>query len=161
MTSPRLRRLMFDFEAVRSEYSGHRLVNVEPVGPVPPQVYRVELRVPGLVLEGNTPVVNYTHEIEIRLPLGYPREPPYCIPLTPVFHPNIDQHYCIGDYWAAGESLVDVIAKLAEMIQYRVYNPGSPLNVTAARYAIAHESMFPVGDEVVYQPELEVSLRAD
>jgi len=159
MTSPRLRRLMHDYEAVRAECSGHERVTVTPQGPAPAQVYHVEFRVPGLrMIDGELVEVD-RHEVEIRLPLGYPREPPYCIALTPVFHPNIDQHYCIGDFWAAGESLVDIVAKLADMIQYRVLNPHSPLNVEAARYAVAHPERFPLGTADIYQPEVEISLK--
>jgi ubiquitin-protein ligase len=161
MTSPRLRRLMHDFNAVRAEYSGHDRVTIRTEGAPPPQIYYLELRVPSLRLVDGQPQIADVHEVEIRLPLGYPREPPYCIARTPVFHPNIDQHYCIGDYWAAGESLVDVIAKLADMLQYKpnAYNPGSPLNVTAARYALQHPDLFPLGDITVYQPEVEISLK--
>ena len=161
MTSPRLRRLMHDYEAVRAECSGHDRVTVTPLDPVPPQVYHVRFRVPGLRrIDGHLEVVE-THDVEIRLPLGYPREAPYCIALTPVFHPNIDQHYCIGDFWAAGESLVDVIAKLADMIQWRdkATNPHSPLSASAARYAVENPERFPLSEIDIYRPEVEISLK--
>src|SRR5262245_61115861 len=100
--NPRHRRLAADLAAVKRELSGHEHIHVEPIGANPPEVYRVTYRVPGLRLEGDQPVPLDEHRCEIRLPLGYPREQPYVVPLTPVFHPNISTHYCVGDYWSAG-----------------------------------------------------------
>jgi ubiquitin-protein ligase len=159
MAGPRLRRLAADWEAIRSEFSGHPHVNVEPVGPRPPEVYRVRYRVPGLVLHGDIPVHHNDHMCEFRLPLGYPREQPYCVPLTPLFHPNVAEHYCIADYWFAGQSLVDVIAKVGEMIQYRIYNTKSPLNATAAYWAEQNPQLFPIGHVNLTQAEPEISLK--
>jgi ubiquitin-protein ligase len=158
MSSPRLRRLASDHEALRAEFSGHPSVRIEPLGSPPPEAYRVEYRVPGLVLEGDTPVRVGTHEVEIQLPAGYPREQPYCVPLTPVFHPNIATHYCINDYWSAGESLADVVAKIGAMIQYRIFNTKSPLDSTAAYWAEQHPELFPIGDVELGRPELEIGI---
>jgi hypothetical protein len=97
--------------------------------------------------------------VEIRLPANYPREQPHCVPLTPVFHPNIAEYYCIGDYWAAGETLVDIVAKIGDMIQYRSYNPKSPLDATAAYWAEQNASLFPIGNVELGRPELEIDLR--
>ena len=96
----------------------------------------------------------------MRLPLSYPREQPQCVPLTPIFHPNIAEYYCIGDYWAAGETLVDIIAKIGDMIQYRSYNPKSPLDSTAAYWAEQNENLFPIGNVELGRPELQIDLRS-
>lgn len=159
MSSPRLRRLSADFESVRGEFSGHPYVHVTPLGPNrPPEAYRVVYRLHGLHLQGDQPVAVNHHEVEIHLPLGYPREKPMCTPLTPIFHPNIKDYYCIQDYWAAGQSLVDTIAKIADMIQYRVYNTASPLDAIAARWALQNPTLFPIGNVVVGVPEVEILL---
>lgn len=159
MTSPRLRRLAADFESVRAEFSGHPHVHVVPLGPNrPPEAYRITFRVRGLRLEGAQPIPIDHHEVEVHLPLGYPREKPLCTPLTPVFHPNIKEYYCIQDYWAAGQPLVDTIAKIADMIQYRVYNPASPLDALAAQWARQNASLFPIGQVALFAPEVEVVL---
>lgn len=157
--NPRLRRLAADYQAVRAEYSGHPHITVQPLGPEPPEVYRITFRVPGLRLQGDTPIGVEEHQVEVRLPLSYPREGPYCVPLTPLFHPNVSDHYCIADYWAAGETLVDVIAKLGDMIQYRIYSVKSPLDAVAAYWAEQHPELFPIGQIEFGQPELAVSLR--
>jgi ubiquitin-protein ligase len=159
MASPRLRRLAADWSAIRGEFSGHPHVRVEPVGALPPEAYRITYLVPGLVLQGETPVPAHQHVCEIRLPLGYPREQPYCVPLTPLFHPNVGEHFCIADYWFAGQSLVDVIAKVGEMIQYRIFNTKSPLDATAAYWAEQHPHLFPVGHVALMQAEPEIALK--
>jgi ubiquitin-protein ligase len=158
LSSPRLRRLASDHETLRADFSGHPVVEIEPVGTLPPQTYRVSYRVPGLALEGEQPVRVEYHQVEIHLPAGYPREAPYCVPLTPIFHPNVAAHYCINDYWSAGEPLSDVVAKIGAMIQFRIYNTKSPLDSTAAYWAEQHPELFPVGDVVFGQPEVEVEI---
>lgn len=160
MTSPRLRRLAADHEAVRAEFSGHPHVTVQPLGPPPAEGYRVTYRLAGLAVNGDVPVQVTRHVVDIRLPLGYPREAPWVVPLTPIFHPNVSDHYCIADYWAAGEGLVDVIVKVGDMIQYRVYNTKSPLDATAAYYAEQHPNLFPIANVALGQPEVEITLRA-
>ena len=65
---------------------------------------------------------------------------------------------CIGDHWAAGETLVDVIMQIGEMIQYQSYNPKSPLNATAARWAEQNQHLFPIGTQDLWQPEVDIEL---
>ena len=154
--SPRQRRVLADWEALRAEYSGHPAITVEAVGPVPPEEYVVTYRVPGLCREGDRPVVAEEHRVRIQLPLDYPRQAPYCTPITPVFHPNIADYVCIGDYWAAGERLVHVIAKVGEMLQYRLFNPSSPLDPVAATYARENPQLFPIGNVELGSAEVEI-----
>ena len=159
MSAPRLRRLAADYEAVRAEFSGHPHVHVEPLGPHrPPEAYRVTLKVRGLRLRGNQPHAVDEHQLEIRLPASYPREKPLCTPLTAVFHPNIKDYFCIQDYWAAGQSLVDTIAKISDMIQFRIYNPASPLDALAARWASQNTNLFPLGNVSLGTPEVMITL---
>jgi ubiquitin-protein ligase len=163
--NPRLRRLQADYDSVRAEFSGHPHVTVAPVGDrLPPERYHVQFRLRGLVLDGDQPGYRDVHEVDITLPRGYPSEKPYCVPLQPIFHPNIKDYFCIADYWAAGTSLVDVISKLGEMIQWRVYNPRSPLDAIAARWAVAQEQsgmdIFPVGKVDLGVADFAIELRA-
>lgn len=157
--SPRQRRLMADFGAVKSEFAGHPHVRVEPIGSHPPQTYRVTYRVTSLRLEGDQPVHADEHKCEIRLPLGYPRESPYVVPLTEVFHPNIAAHYCIGDYWSAGQPLTDIIRKVGDMLQFRLYNVKSPLNALAARWADENRDLFPIGDVELGVPDFDIEIK--
>lgn len=164
LTNPRLRRLQADYESVRAEFSGHPHVTVQALGPrMPPERYRVQFRLRGLTLNGDQPDYRDVHDVEIALPRTYPAEKPYCVPLQPVFHPNIKDYFCIADYWAAGMSLVDVIVKLGDMIQWRIYNPRSPLDAIAARWAVQQEeaglSVFPVGKVDLGVADFDVELK--
>lgn len=159
--NPRLRRLQADFDHVREVYSGHPQVEVEPKGNrLPPEIYQVSYRLKGLVLAGERPeTLDYDavrveevdqHAVEIMLPRHYPAEKPYVVPKTPIFHPNIQDYYCLVDdeYWAPSTRLVDLIAKIGNMIQYRLYNLASPLDGLAAHWTRDEEAKgrFPVGD---------------
>src|SRR5581483_5340550 len=103
----------------------------------PAEKYTVEIRVPGLIQDDTDEVrAAATHRAEVFLPADYPRRPPFCRMITPVFHPNIDpQKICIGDHWSAGQSLVQMVLRIAEMICYQSYNLKSPLNAKAAAWA--------------------------
>lgn len=165
VSNPRLRRLQADYENVRAEFSGHPHVTVEALGPrVPPERYRVQFRLVGLFLNGDQPDYREMHEVDITLPRAYPAEKPYCVPLSPIFHPNIKDYFCIADYWAASMSLVDVIVKLGEMIQWRVYNPRSPLDAIAARWAVQQDEsgldVFPVGKVDLGVADFNVGLKS-
>lgn len=161
MMSPRYRRLINDHAQVKEDFAGHPHLRVEPVGASPPETYRVTFRVRGLRLDGDKPVVKERHVCEIRLPRGYPAEAPFVVPITQVFHPNISvSHYCIADHWAAGQPLTDIIRKIGDMIQYRVYNVHSPLNAVAARWATENRSRLPVGTVLLGSPEVVVKLKA-
>lgn len=159
--NPRLRRLQADFEHVRDVYSGHPHVQITPLGDrLPPESYRVVYKLRGLSLDGDQPQVGEVHPVEIMLPLKYPAEKPYAVPLEPIFHPNIREYFCIADYWAAGTTLVDVIAKMGDMIQWRIYNPASPLDAIAARWAVEQEpnGLFPIGNVNLGVADFDITL---
>lgn len=161
--NPRLRRLQSDFELVRDVFSGHPHVTVNPVGTrLPPETYRIEYRLRGLYLNGEQPEFRDVHEVELMLPRRYPAEKPYAVPTTPIFHPNIREYFCIADYWAAGTTLVDVIAKMGDMIQWRIYNIASPLDGIAARWAAQQEGsdLLPIGNVDLGVAEVEVEVRS-
>ncbi|MCO5316326.1 MAG: ubiquitin-conjugating enzyme E2 [Solirubrobacterales bacterium] len=159
--NPRLRRLQADYTQVRELYSGHPRVEIEPVGSrLPPETYRIRYRLDGLRLEGERPGNLETdrvrvasadeHEVELLLPRRYPAEKPYAAPKSPIFHPNVREYYCLVDdeNWAPSTRLVDLIAKIGDMIQYRDYNLASPLDPLAARWTLTQEGTgrFPVGN---------------
>lgn len=159
--SVRLRRLMADYEKLRNELAGHPYIKVEPLDGNPPEHYLVTYKLKGLKLDQqqSKPIETNFHQVEIYLNSEYPREMPYCKIRTEIFHPNFSsQKVCIGDNWAAGESLVDVIIQIGQMIQYQSYNPKSPLNAVAARWAMENEQLFPIGNVDLYQPEPEIEI---
>ncbi len=161
--NPRLRRLQSDYELVREVFSGHPHVSIEPLdGRLPPEGYRVQFRLRGLYLNGDQPDYRELHSAEIVLPRHYPAEKPYVVPLVPIFHPNIRDYFCIADYWAAGTTLADVVVKLGDMIQWRVYNPASPLDAIAAKWAVEQEptGLFPIGNVDLGVPDFAVEVRS-
>lgn len=143
--SVRNRRLAADFNSVSSAFAGHSYIRIlEAVGS-PPERYRVEYRVRGLVVHNDAVIEKDTHLVEVFLTLAYPRQAPQCRMLTPVFHPNIAPHaICIGDHWSAGESLAALIVRIGEMITFQSYNTKSPLNGAAAKWAEEHVDKLPV-----------------
>lgn len=156
----RLRRLYADSQKIQDEFTGHPHIEVVPLLGDPPEAYQITYHVTGLRLDRatNRPVRIREHRARIYLHQNYPREKPKCVMDTDIFHPNIGPYICIDDYWAAGESIADVIIQIGEMIQYRNYNTKSPLNAVAARWAEQNRSLLPVGDVDLYQPEIEIDL---
>lgn len=156
--SARLRRIAADYEKIRTEFTGHQYISVEPIGALPPERYRITYHIKGLRWDvaAQRPVVIRQHAAEIYLHNAYPREKPMCRMLTDIWHPNFGAYICIGDHWAAGETLADVIVHIGDMIQYKIYNPKSPLNGLAARWAIENAACFPIGNADLYQAEPDI-----
>ncbi len=147
----RMRRLARDYEKVCAELAGSEYVLVEAVSGNPPNSYRVTYNVSGLVWDELVADARPSHEhiVDVYLPFGYPKKQPNCTMRTPVWHPNIGDYVCIGDYWSAGLTLVDVIVHIGDMLQYRSYNLHSPVNKAAAAWAATRIKSFPVGDKSV------------
>ncbi|MFC1582719.1 ubiquitin-conjugating enzyme E2 [Planctomycetota bacterium] len=144
--SIRLRRLQTDYDRICSLFTGKSRIKLVKTFGNPPDKYQFEYLVTGLEKDLETRKLknrsNFT--VEIVLTSAYPRMAPQCRMLTPVFHPNIAPHaVCIGDHWAAGESLAHLIVRIAEMISYQSYNTKSPLNGEAAKWCDHNKSKLP------------------
>jgi ubiquitin-protein ligase len=144
--SPRLRRLQADYQGVWHALHENPLITLAGVEGDPPERYFVDFHMMGLVPNGDSAFTHSTeHRAEIYLPMDYPRRPPICRMLTPLFHPNIDpQKICIGDHWSAGQTLPQLISRIAEMITYQSYNVKSPLNARAAAWAEQNLAALPL-----------------
>lgn len=151
----RTRRLKRDYEKIVAELAGSEFVEVRVVSGNPPSQYQVTYHLNGVVWDDSTggtrPFVE--HIVDIHLPIGYPKQPPRCVMRTPVWHPNIGDYVCIGDFWSAGVTLVDIIAHIGDMIQYRTYNLHSPVNKAAAQWAQRNAKSFPIGTRQIVPPE--------
>lgn len=153
MSTVRLRRLQSDYEKLRAFLGRQPRIRLIQAQGTPPERYQLEYQICGLreVDEQLQTVSN--HIVEIALPLSYPRLPPQCRMLTPVFHPNIAPHaICIGDHWSAGEPLWSMVARIGEMITYQSYNTKSPLNGEAARWAESNLDKLPL-DKTNFMPD--------
>lgn len=146
MTPSRLRRLNADHDRVRAIFGQHSYIRLISAEGNPPEKYTFEIHVRSLVpAEDDSFREGSPHRAEVFLPMDYPRRPPFCRMITPVVHPNIDpQKICIGDHWSAGQSLADLIVRIAEMLCYQSYNVQSPLNAKAAAWAEQNTGKLPL-----------------
>ncbi|MCL4177635.1 MAG: hypothetical protein KJ072_07785 [Verrucomicrobia bacterium] len=142
----RLRRLTADYEKVLAVFSQHPHIQLLTAEGTPPEKYTFSFTVAGLIpASGDAVEPGAEHRAEVFLPLDYPRRPPFCRMITPVFHPNIDpQKVCLGDHWSAGQSLAQMVVRIGEMICYQSYNLKSPLNAQAAAWAEQHLAQLPL-----------------
>src|SRR5262249_13726737 len=135
MSSVRLRRLQADYYKLLDYVCRHPRVTLIQSEGEPPERYQLQYQIYSLRQKDDRLVQADTHLVEIALPRNYPRVPPQCRMLTPIFHPNIAPHaICIGDHWSAGEALSSIVARIGELIAYQSYNVKSPLNGEAARW---------------------------
>lgn len=145
MSNVRLRRLNADFQKL-SEYARlHPRITLVQADGDPPERYQLQYRIRSLrSVNGELEPIK-DHTVEILLPRNYPRTPPQCRMLSPVFHPNIAPHaICVGDHWSAGESLQSIVTRIGEMLAYQSYNVKSPLNGEAARWVEENKEDLPL-----------------
>lgn len=154
MLSPRIRRLKLDYESLQQRFRDWPVVRMVGTAGMPPEVYRFQYSLRGLYVASDGSILERNeHLLEVNLTLGYPRRAPQCRMLTPVFHPNFDDSsVCIGDFWAAAESLDDLIIRIGRMIAYQEYNTKSPLNGLAAKWAAQNPHLLPVDSQPVAPP---------
>jgi ubiquitin-protein ligase len=137
---------MLDQQSLTQRFQNWPLIQITETAGMPPEVYRFHYAIRGLYVSPVGEILERdSHMLEVNLTLGYPRRSPQCRMLTPVFHPNFDDSsVCIGDFWAASESLDDLIVRIGRMIAYQEFNTKSPLNGLAAKWASEHAAMLPV-----------------
>jgi predicted Zn finger-like uncharacterized protein len=153
MSTVRLRRLKADSAKLQEYVRRHPRVRLVQMDGDPPERYQLEYRINSLRLVGGELQPVQSHLVEVVLPRNYPRTPPQCRMLSPVFHPNIAPHaICVGDHWGAGESLESIIIRIGEMLAYQSYNVKSPLNGEAARWVEENKHRVPL-DRVSLLPE--------
>ena len=147
MSTVRLRRLTADFNKLQDYVRRHPRVKLLQFDGDPPERFQLEYRICSLRQVGSELTQIKSHMVEIVLPRNYPRTPPQCRMLSPVFHPNIAPHaICVGDHWSAGESLQAIVIRIGEMLAYQSYNVKSPLNGEAARWVEEHADELPLDD---------------
>ena len=154
MLSPRIRRLKLDHDSLFKRFNDWPLVRIVGAAGMPPELYRFQYLIRGLYVAPDGAILERNeHLLEVNLSLGYPRRAPQCRMLTPVFHPNFDDSsVCIGDFWAASESLDDLIVRIGRMISYQEYNTKSPLNGLAAKWAAQNSHLLPVDSRAIAPP---------
>jgi predicted Zn finger-like uncharacterized protein len=155
MSTVRLRRLKADSARLQEYVRRHPRVRLVQMEGDPPERYQLEYRVNSLRMVNGELQPVQSHLVEVTLPRNYPRTPPQCRMLSPVFHPNIAPHaICVGDHWGAGEALESIIIRIGEMLAYQSYHVKSPLNGEAARGGEENKHRVPL-DRVSMLPEEE------
>jgi predicted Zn finger-like uncharacterized protein len=145
MSTVRLRRLKADFANLQEYVRRHPRLRLLQHEGDPPERYQIEYRIRSLRMADGELQPVQSHIVEIALTQSYPRTPPQCRMLSPVFHPNIAPHaICVGDHWGAGESLQSIVARIGEMLAYQSYNVKSPLNGEAARWVDGNKDKLPL-----------------
>lgn len=147
--SVRLKRLQADYNKICSLFSGKGKIKLLKTIGTPPEKYQFEFCICGLEKDFESGQIKFRNNfiVEIVLTSSYPRMAPQCKMLTPVFHPNIAPHaICIGDHWSAGESISNMLIRIAEMITCQSYNLQSPLNGEAAKWCYENMDQLPVDD---------------
>ncbi|MDZ4712336.1 MAG: hypothetical protein SGI89_08405 [bacterium] len=155
---------------MKEEFSNHPYIRFEyDTEILPPERYTVIFKnVKGLRVTQNSSsekkeleIIN-EHRFEIYLHADYPRLKPQSNMLTQIFHPNFrmasPHDICIGDYWASGETLVDIIYQVGDMITFQSYNVTSPLNGIAAKWAKENLELFPIDNVNLRQGEIDITL---
>ena len=150
---PRLKRLYNDLDQMNDLHQRNGLVYIVAVNGDPPERYVVGFRCKGIVrLENDRPVFGDDHRAELALTVEYPMMRPQVRWKTPIFHPNfIRGDVCTGD-WYPKMMLREFCIVLAEMVQYKIYNTTSPLDMDAAMWAMRHRSDLPVDARDVLAP---------
>jgi ubiquitin-protein ligase len=142
----RLRRLKADHERLVAALEGRKRIRLLKTSGSPPEKYQLEYLVKSLIQDESGAVrTRSTHQVEITLTRAYPRQAPQCRMLTPIFHPNIAPHaICVGDHWAAGETLGSLVVRIGEMLVFQSYNLKSPLDGAAARWVSKNMDKLPL-----------------
>ena len=169
--SPRMRRLLGDYERMRELAARSDLIRFEAETPrsgAPPERYVVTFTCKGIigVDRRGRPHYGEHHQVEIYLHNQYPQRWPGLKWLTPIWHPNI--HHLNGSvcidaaWWTASRSLDRLVVMLGEMVQYKNFHddptkPPFPWDPEAARwcrdYRTKSPQAFPVDRRELLRPE--------
>ncbi len=169
------------YNTLSKRFLDSKVVDIQPAHGDPPEQYTVTFHLPGKKSDEQGGVSEAgEHKIEISLPFGFPKFPPKCKPLTPIFHPDFATgSVAVDRYWEKNSNLPDLIVHLAEMINCQHYSTdGDAYNPRAAEWYKEHAAEFPLaiidwargsllgegddGDsEIQLDDELELTLEDD
>ena len=140
-------RLRNDLQRVRELVDRSDLIQIVSTDGEPPERYVIRFTCQGVenVNAHGKPVLRDNHEARVYLHAEYPLKQPQLKWMTPIFHPNIHVTgaVCIGAWWPA-KTLDELLLSLGEMVQYKNFDPGDPMNSKAAAWANRHKHLFPI-----------------
>lgn len=138
--SPRIRRLRNDYEALSRLRAESTIFDFRFQG-APPDRYMLFFEGSGLALDPAQGVqVVTSHRVDAALGAEYPRLRPDLRWVTPFFHPNVSESgmICLGGYtndWVPGLALDRLCGMIWDVIRWENFDPRSPYNIKAARWA--------------------------
>jgi ubiquitin-protein ligase len=168
--SPRIRRLIADYQLMRELAAQSSLIKFEAVdarGSPAPERYIVTYKCKGIaeIDKLGRPKYSNLHQVQIYLHNQYPQRWPGLQWMTPIWHPNIhhlNKTVCIdAAWWTASRSLDRLVIMLGEMVQYKNFHddptkPPFPWDPDAARwcraYRATHPNAFPVDTRELLRP---------
>jgi ubiquitin-protein ligase len=159
MSRRRWQRLEQEFEAMTAMHERNGLVHVIAAFGNPPEHYIIGFRCRGVERVGpdQEPVIRQEHRLELQLTVDFPRLRPLIYWHTPIYHPNFNDngHVCIVE-WYAKQTLPQLCEAIAEMVQYKIYDTTSPLNMDAALWAMYYRNKLPIDPRNLFDPTLNL-----
>ncbi len=139
-------KLISDHKEVIDRIRLYKNINLINTSGEPADEYDLEYKVRGYTIGSDGSIkVSKRHRIMIKLPFGYPHFPPTIKPLSPIFHPEIDDYVVpIANYWEGNKSLADLIIHIGNMICGNVHSEETPFNSKAANYYQKHKDKLPL-----------------
>jgi ubiquitin-protein ligase len=140
-------RLRNDLRNVQALVNRSEFVHIVSTDGDPPEKYVIRFTCKGVERVNSSGKARFreSHDVSIYLHAEYPLKQPQLKWLTPIFHPNIHVSgaVCIGAWWPA-KTLDELLLTLAEMVQYKNFDPKDPMNSKAASWALRNKRLFPV-----------------
>lgn len=139
-------KLLLDYQDVVNTIRRYKNISLISTSGEPVNEYTIEYRVQGYTTDSDKNiVVNRRHHVKFSIPFGYPHFPPTIKPLSPIFHPEVDEYVVpISNYWEENRSLSDVIIHIGNMICGQSYTLDTPFNLEAAQYFEKHSKNLPL-----------------
>ncbi len=148
MSTVRERRLTEEYAELEEYARLHPRVRIAQVEGSPPERYEIEYRISSLVDNEGSVKVAKEHLVEVAISRNFPRTPPDCRMLTPVFHPNIDAtEILLDEHWNSETTLVSLVIRIGEMLSFQRYHIASSVNPAAVEWISTHIDQLPL-DEI-------------
>ncbi len=139
------KRLIADHQEVVRTLRLYDNINLIKTSGDPVDTYDIEYRLRGYIIANGKISISKSHRIKIKIPFGYPHFPPTIKPLSPIFHPEIDENVVpIANYWEENPSLINLILHIGNMICGTAYNLQRPFNLKAAKFYEKHQNNLPL-----------------
>ncbi len=165
--SLRVARLRKEHEKLKELSARSPFIKIQSTQGNPPEKYNLHLTCKGIIrVDNDRPVIRESHNLEILLPDGYPRERPQFTIRSEMFNPNVwgNGTVCIGDEgdhgYAPAMGLDDLVIRIVQIIRFENIDTGHAANYNAATWAASHMNLFPL-DRRQIVGEMLIDLKID